>query len=137
MSTNNDWIKITWAEVKWPALLSVSDQGHVHWWRNEYDMKRCEPLWERYTHWKPAQLPAPPAPEPTQQCEDVCAFHNWFIEKGHSLSNMPRPVHAWHAALAYRDAQNAKDIRRLACGDWTEDMRQAYWSIRRRCGLDK
>jgi hypothetical protein len=84
------------------------------------------------THWQPAQLPPPPPKERTQREEDEEALFKW-----HGYMAQFRGVHldTWRAALAYRDAQNRKDMLLIGCGEWEEPTRKAFWALRKRCGL--
>jgi hypothetical protein len=78
-------------------------------------------------------LPAPPKPEPTQREEESEAFL-------HFANTTPTYTaeDVWHAALAYRDAQNRADLdgahalmKDLPFGNaW-----QALHRLRKRCGL--
>ena len=102
------------------------------------------------THWKPAHIPAPPKKEPTQREEDEKASTDWYNTEWPKVVSQyekslygPPPFttnHVWHAALAYRDAQNredlekAMDVNRVIYGS---AMVEALSRIRRRCGLHK
>ena len=86
------------------------------------------------THWKPAILPEPPKKELTQRELDEKAHDMWY--SGSGLANWNDPTgHIWHAALAYRDKQNAEDLGfvRDMCARIDAD---ALDRLRRRSGLD-
>lgn len=86
------------------------------------------------THWKPATLPAPPAVERSQHELDVIAYYDW-----HNTGQWGRGSDEWHAALAYRDAQNAADLQQLfpSNGVAEGDIRGLIDRLRKRCGLSK
>jgi hypothetical protein len=85
------------------------------------------------THWQPATIPAPPKKELTQREKDEEAFIHW--ESGsHRVDDDPR--YAWHAALAYRDQQNAEDLEAVGFPLMHTDKHGPFAALRRRCGLD-
>lgn len=97
-----------------------------------------------HTHWRLAQLPAPPKPEQvekTQQELDREAYLA-FENRGAVLSLSPyigqdRQA-AWHAALAYRDAQNREDLANIGQYSSAFDTAAhvvALFNLRKRCGL--
>ena len=78
---------------------------------------------------------------------DIQAFNTWL---GNCPTNQFSERDAWHAALAYRDKQNAEDLKGLVDvfgprtlssggqGTTTEfRLHPSYNSLRKRCGLDK
>lgn len=87
------------------------------------------------THWKPAALPEPPKKEMTQRERDEEALEAW---KQSQLNFFTGRNDAWHAALAYRDAQNREDLNRDAWGAHCIDgacANKAIYNLRRRAGL--
>ena len=79
-------------------------------------------------------LPTPPKKELTQRELDEEAHDVW--SSGSGLANWNDPTgHIWHAALAYRDKQNAEDLGfvRDMCARIDAD---ALDRLRRRSGLD-
>lgn len=60
--------------------------------------------YDRFTHWKPADLPPPPKPEPTQVEVDRDAFYAWKKDLGPS-QDLVTPEWAWEAALAWEREQ--------------------------------
>jgi hypothetical protein len=62
-----------------------------------------------FSHWMKA--PEPPARELTQREKDEARFTSFFLnEASTKLLNSAVRHEAWHAALAYRDAENRKDL---------------------------
>jgi len=138
MNTQNDsWIKI---EDKKPTrtdlpFWAVTPAGVWLWEvdtdeRDIFELSRDRNI---VTHWKPATVPAPPAKEKTQREMDEEAFRSWLHRA------MPfDAVDAWHAALAYRDKQNAGDLS-LLTGTIISGLYPIPHlnALRRRCGLDQ
>lgn len=138
MSTNNDWIKMSerkpteadlpiWLYTPTPLDVDNNLGMPIQIWMKE--VPRCLD----FTHWRPAKpdIPAPPAPEPTQREEDEAAALEYIRYNSWSAQSI------WHAALAYRDAQNAKDLEDIYADCGSSMHRDAYKNLRRRCGLDK
>lgn len=151
MSDDNDgWIKMSErvpTEADVPYWTHGPDHNGkpmtvfcAHWYAS-IPLEKAK-LWA--THWKRAQLPAPPKPEQvekTQQELDREAYLA-FENRGAVLSLSPyigqdRQA-AWHAALAYRDAQNREDLANIGQYSSAFDTSAhvvALFNLRKRCGL--
>ena len=93
--------------------------------------------WEAVTHWQPATLPAPPKAEPTQRELDHNSYMAWINRP--ALDYTSDTESAWHAALAYRDAQNRTDIQAIHVSPELSANNPAdfpFMRLRKRCGLD-
>ncbi len=126
MTTNNDgWIKMSERKPdKFPVWYFRSEDGLII-------LMDYETSYNTFTHWQPATLPAPPKKELTQREKDEEAF---VYTAGNNT-----PLGAWHAALAYRDRQNAEDLGNVLCmpeGKTSVPHLEAVTNLRRRCGLD-
>lgn len=106
-----DWIKVSefgWPkDHQYPVDMADANTKQVHRWRNHYDMERCEPLWQGYTHWRPARddVPKPPR-EKTQRDKDEDRYAEWYGDyfgEGYDCH-----LDTWHAALAYEREQVLK-----------------------------
>lgn len=137
---NDGWIKLSVGmDFPFPAWLVQCD-GRVELARNYWD--RRSP-----THYKPAVIPAPPKKELAQREEDEAAsFEAWKNRELDFALDKPKNMHrdwvdGWHAALAYRDKQNAEDLKLLISDDGylVGALRRADAThrLRKRCGLDK
>lgn len=136
MNTQNDgWIKMserkpTASECeagvtigRWKGGKWQTDNG---WHHDEWG-----PGW---THFHVPRLPEPPKKEQTQRELDEEAFQGWYDETPDHLTALG---HVWHAALAYRDKQNAEDVKNLWISpDMPHATCDAIKNLRRRCGLD-
>lgn len=134
------WTKITpGTAIPFPAWLYKQDTGQMHLWRTQREMIECEPLHQLYTHYLPqerAPLPEPPK-ELTQREKDQEVYWRWI----NSRIEYTTTAETWHAALAYRDAQNAADMSQV---DWCTDHdrvqcllpKAAFNNLRARCGLE-
>lgn len=86
------------------------------------------------------QLPAPPAPEPTQGALDQRAHDAWIDGEGEECQTT---TGIWHAAIAYRDAQNRADWEsgpyvssQASGGEPMETWNAKHLArLRKRCGL--
>lgn len=87
------------------------------------------------THWKhaAADIPEPPK-EPTQSDDDNKTFSN-YMESGGFIGTVPYAI--WRSALAYRDKQNAEDLKILDFRHFTPVVVDTIARLRRRCGIDK
>lgn len=125
-----DWIKrsaLDFTDGDFPIWLSKPDRGQVQLWMNPYDMRRCEPLWDLYTHWKPAQQDFPEAPKgPTQKEKDEEAYYKSF-----SFRDDGR-IQAWHSALAHERAEILK-ILNANSNIVFFNHKEAFMAIRARC----
>lgn len=137
MSTNDRWIKMSErkpTEKDYP-FWTTSKKG-VGLWTYEEDIEELDPDW--CTHWQPATLPEPPAKELTQRERDEEGFQSWYDA---TPDHMTALGHVWHAALAYRDKQNAEDLENVSTiMEWERPATvsvQKLQSLRRRCGLDQ
>jgi len=63
--------------------------------------------WGLVTHWKRAALPPPPPRAKTQREEDEEAYLEFIRTPSFGARDI------WHAALAYRDAQNRADLEKM------------------------
>ena len=95
------------------------------------------------THWQPATLPAPPAKEMTQAEKDTEEYTALFGDPLCFYSSKGCQAYTsdvWHAALAYRDAQNREDLKKPLDKErqkvWGLIDPDAHTNLRRRCGLD-
>lgn len=70
----NGWIKIEGPllESHFPCWLAAEGTGQVMCWQSIHNMKRCEPMWELYTHRKP--MPPQEAPRSPQATQDESDF---------------------------------------------------------------
>lgn len=140
MNTPDGWIKTSDrlpSESDFP-FWSVSKHGAVGLWDDEDEIKHFEAGF--ITHWQPAVLPAPPAKELTQREKDKEALKQWSLNALGAEFELSSESEAWHAALAYRDGQNAEDLENGRNGFWSiqgGNMCAAISSLRRRCGLDQ
>lgn len=130
-----DWIKRAdrdFTDTDFPIWIGKADTKQVQLWMHSHTMRRCEPLWDTCTHWKPARpdFPPPPPNGPTQAQKDGEAFHDFFKSNGYSLSWMPHPNAAWHAALAYERAEVLKLVAPFADNREADESLKA---IRKRC----
>jgi len=89
------------------------------------------------THWRPCVIPAlpvPPKKEPTQQEDDNEAYQEYCGSPNSYWQSI------WHAALAYRDAQNREDLKHVVALGFDKSENQECGLIkrlRRRCGLEE
>ncbi len=141
MNTQNDgWIKI---EDRKPTCEElpfwvVTPSGVWLWDKSTYPLSVIG-LSEKsniVTHWKPATVPAPPAKEKTQREMDGEAFKK-LAE--HACPGWTKSgLEIWLAALAYRDKQNAWDVKELFIApSMTHATSDAIKNLRRRCGLEQ
>lgn len=133
MNTNNDgWIKMS--ERK-PTNANGSIWLYSIYAEPGYAVVHtvdCSAFQENpWTHWKPAVLPAPPAKELTQREKDDKEGRLYAL----GMPGSSVAIDVWHAALAYRDAQNREDIEALH-GVMLGHVSAPYSNLRRRCGLD-
>ena len=145
MSTQG-WIKMSEhppTEVDAPVWMSNGPLIEL-WQKRDFreyfiDPKQCE-----WLHWQPATLPEPPAKELTQRELDEEALREWNRREYRGSQVEELVTHcesrAWHAAIAYRDKQNAEDVANLGlyCSSFDTTAHSiAVKSLRRRCGLDQ
>jgi hypothetical protein len=134
MTTPTTWIPITTrrpTEEDLPLLI-VNGTGYgkgsvVEVWRDKiltYDFKHL-------THWM--KLPPPPPKERTQREEDEEACSKWWFES--FAYSSPPPFRDWHAALAYRDAQNRADLEHVEVLFGNHESSQMFIRLRKRCGI--
>jgi hypothetical protein len=138
MTTNNDgWIKMSDKQPLNAAPI---------WGAFEMDGEMVVSFYDRgifpsiVTHWQPATIPTPPKKELTQREKDEEAFTKFFLnEASTKLLDSAVRHEAWHAALAYRDKQNAEDLSNVLFmpeGKTSVPHLEAVTNLRRRCGLD-
>ena len=94
---NNNWTKISDRQPQYPAWLFYPGTESATLVR--------EPLPHElpvgYSHWQPANIPAPPPREMTQVEKDAAEYVRWHNMQGKS----PWPCDAWHAALKWEREQ--------------------------------
>ncbi len=121
MNTQNDgWIKM--------SERMPQEEHFPVWWCHDGNVALAREAldWIPSVYWQCANIPAPPAKEKTQREMDEEAFRSWLWRA------MPfDAVDAWHAALAYRDKQNAEDLAGYAT------THESILRAKRRCGLDQ
>lgn len=132
---NNGWIKMS-------ERKPTDGDLPVLFWNNQDDDYE---LWSKSDGlptsfrerelWKPATLPSPPAKEMGQRDEDEHEFQMRFNGIGYDS-----PLHVWQKALAYRDAQNRRDMEAISMDDNLENNgteNDPFIRLRKRCGLAK
>jgi hypothetical protein len=73
----------------------------------------------RWTHWQAIAKPEPPERPPTQNERDEKAFLGWVLDPAQADGSYSKTT--WLAALAYRDAENRKDLGALNGITWDRD----------------
>lgn len=130
----------------WIAYLNAHPEMDQLIW-SVIDGKVCGPVQYRgrrkslttgqlETHWKPAEIPAPPPREPTQEELDAAALNAWFAREDHSSDVRHNFHRCWHDALAWERAQVRGIIEEAAfqfpyIEQWNPYMKR----IARRVGL--
>ncbi len=135
MNTQNDgWIKMSERRPTEKDLPIWASNGRREVWfvrdgKIDWHFGGVGQGWDKDCYWKPATVPAPPAKEKTQRETDEEAFkkHAEHACPGWTKSGLE----IWHAALAYRDKQNAKDLAGYAT------THESILRAKRRCGLDQ
>lgn len=136
---NNDWVLMSErkpTEGDLPIYYYCPAMTSGVWFAEKID---DNPEWciQRPTHWKRATLPAPPPRAKSQREEDDEACYEWVrAHNPHNGFNC-----AWHAALAYRDAQNRADLEEIRrtfqsskCAVFVDSSEISR--LRKRAGLD-
>ena len=106
-NTDERWIKMSERKPTKEDLpvFSVGDEKpeawQVNYWRDNLPVN-C-------VYWCRARIPSMPVKELTQQQKDARACVEWLAKN----EDVFTPFSAWHAALAYRDNQNRKDLDRI------------------------
>ncbi len=108
MSTEGEWIKMS-ERVPQMADLPLWAIGANE--QKPYLFDHGTLPGRGFAHWQPATLPAPPKPDASQYDADQRAFFNWQTNPASQMAI--NRYDAWHAALAWERAQNAKDIQAL------------------------
>jgi hypothetical protein len=129
MNTENDWI----AKAKEPApdgeLVLIWDERNPKKGGGKPFGTYCATILP-YTHWQLATVPAPPKPEPMQREQESEAFLHFANT---TPTYMAEDI--WHAALAYRDAQNREDLHWFGHDLSGVVNHGSIASLRKRCGL--
>lgn len=145
MSTQG-WIKMSErkpTEADAPAWMSNGPLIEL-WQKRDFRKYFIDPKQCGWLHWQPATLPEPPAKELTQRELDEEALREWNRREYRGSQVEELVTHcesrAWHAAIAYRDKQNAEDLDHVngfRVGVIGPIGHDAIINLRRRCGLDQ
>lgn len=133
MNTENDWIKMTDrrpTEADLPVWVYDDGEGHVI--RGPQLYRDSMPFLDAWTHWKSADIPAPPPREETQEEGDYAALVEWGRDE--NIQPLFTVRKTWHAAIAYERAEVAKLLPRphslcVRLGEYEESTA----AIRARC----
>ncbi len=133
MNTQNDgWIKISEREPETPYWYFGPELAGAKLIQSLLSVPYPH---DSRGYWKPATVPAPPVKEKTQREMDEEGYSSWRQDND---PNRCTYLQLWHAALAYRDKQNAGDVKELFIApSMTHATSDAIKNLRRRCGLEQ
>jgi hypothetical protein len=145
MTTTPDWTPMTTrrpTNSDLPVWLYNGNGRHNCLVSRGHDLKDYVSDDCSWTHWQPITLPAPPPRELTQREKDEAAALSAlpYMPGIVSLHRQSGFAHGWHAALAYRDSENAKDLALVEgivpfYGGRDAEIVEAVTRLRQRAGM--